>query len=373
VIPRYRPDLDLRAWRTWLTNPSARSGAVDLLATLGLSGTAHPFRSGREALQAWLSDLAARRGPGAALMSAQVCALVPRIARSCGFMPRFVDTDVAYPTPSAEQYVGSFDRETAVVVVAPLYGYLGVDWAPLLSRLEGIALVLDLAQGLGLEPRLPDLVRRADAIVYSFGLGKGLDTGGGLLVARRPLAVTPPRQGMASLLGKWLQAAVLRGTEAVGLYARIVKRLETAVEADTQAAPRPALLPEHVYGLWEDRLRAYRRDVERARTCAQRLSALDSVREACHALTVYGDPGALHLRQVLRLRDARRRSAILLALRQAGIDASPAGERLPDGVLVPNARAFGEDAIRLPFLGRLHGAEIEDLEHALVRSLSARV
>jgi hypothetical protein len=121
--------------------------------------------------------------------------------------------------------------------------------------------------------------------------------------------------------------------------------------------------------VWADRCAAFGIDVERARDRARRIGALPVVASTCRDLDLYCDDASTHLRQVLRLQRAGRRTAIIDGLRRMGVDCAPAGEPLPaveePARQFPNATQFTRDAIRLPFLGRLNDAQQLHVEHAL--------
>jgi hypothetical protein len=233
--------------------------------------------------------------------------------------------------------------------------------------------VLDLAQGLLSEPAFQE---GSDAVVYSFALGKGLDTGGGLLYTSRPIGAAPVRRFATPQAATLLRAASLRLVALTGTYALLLSLLEREIESDKDFHPssHPGL-PAGVQQLWAARLPAFEAEVERARRCAQALASLDCVRRSCRELAFYFGRGANHLRQILHLVDATRQKTVIQRMRQAGIDCAPAGEALPEEYLrrpagqFPVAAAFRETAIRLPFLGRLSESRFARVCGALEKAL----
>jgi hypothetical protein len=252
---------------------------------------------------------------------------------------------------------------------------------------SGAELVLDLAQGFGFGERLTPLAQRAAAMVYSFGLGKGIDTGGGLLAC--PPALAPHSNHDNASLGlpdlrTLTQAAVLIGADRLGLYRLLLSFIEHGTaeggrfDGDSATVPTGQPLSGKLAHIWRNGAKRLLEEVELARVRAAELCTLPAVSAACRNGEIYGSTSHAHLRQVLRLKDASRRTAVLARLRDAGIDALPAGEPLPDSYLpeapaghaFPNAAAFRSDAIRLPFLGRLSDAAFARLKQSVERSVA---
>src|SRR5690242_15814309 len=101
MIPRYLPSVQVSSWVRWMSSdrPAITRARTELLEALGCpSGhRAAAFPRARHALQAYF-----RHGLGAPagrhlIVSAQICPLVPQLARQCGFEVRFVDTDGTLP------------------------------------------------------------------------------------------------------------------------------------------------------------------------------------------------------------------------------------------------------------------------------------
>jgi dTDP-4-amino-4,6-dideoxygalactose transaminase len=383
MVPRYRPEFDSAAWVRWArssaaTVTAARAAVIDRLAGPGGPRSGLAFSTARQALFTYFSRLRDTSGGGSVLVPAQICPVVAHVVRRAGFELRFVDLDDAFPTPSPAQYRDAIDEKTVAAIVCPLYGYLPKDWSPLVEP-RRVRVVLDLAQALLLADRLDRrLLEQADAIAYSFGLGKGLDTGGALLLTPHPVPVNGHGATAAATASVVLKGLALRGLIATGLYRYAVSRLERELEAAVSFEPDlRARGSESLYPLWEARLWRFASEVERARERAIALQRLPAVRRACRNLDVFCDPEALHLRQILRLSDPTARASVIASLRLSGIDCAQAGEPLPQEYLsladppaVPRAARFRSDAVRLPFLGRVSEREFERLQQALERALA---
>jgi dTDP-4-amino-4,6-dideoxygalactose transaminase len=376
MIPRYTP-----AFPSFAPRPE-ENGELQwrerLLATLVGTGTGwHDFAFSelRHALHAYFKGLHASGPRDVVLMSAQICPVVALSARAAGLRPRFVDIAACAPTPEAAQYLATMDTDVAAVVVAPFYGHLAGDLDVLATRLGDARLVLDLAQGIGLGERAAALVARADAVGFSFGLGKGVDVGGGLLLARRALSRPTP----IARLNRWsaLRPAALRLVIECGLYSLIPRETVERSASPDAFSPDPAAGPgQPDYAGWSRALDEFVRSVALARTRARLLAgagmaALVECREVCF------DPAATHLRQLVRLKSEAARDALLDDLRRAGIDCAPGGELLPHeylegapaGSAFPNAIRFKGESIRLPFLGRLSDSGFARLQAALETGL----
>lgn len=377
TLARYVPAIDFPAWLRSAASGSktvtdAREQNISELGAGRRWETVIEFANGRQALRSYFAALAESRR-GAVLMPAQICSVAIEAVRLTGLSVRFVDGDGAYPTPSAEQYSAAMSNDVVGVVVAPLYGFLQSEWAPLLSRLGDRRLMLDLAQGLTLTDARSELLGRADAIVYSFGLGKGIDTGGGLLMARDAV-VANGASSSASGVGTLLKAIALRVAIGSGTYGALIERMESASEAGKVEAASfsPRRIGPGLHQLWREKIRRFREEVAVAFERSQRLRESSSVRDVTRDLDVYTAGEAVRLRQVLRFRTAELRDRVAGQLRRNGVDCAPAGEPVPEGHF-PNARQFIRDAIRLPFLGRLTEKQFGAFQRALESAIDQRL
>ena len=336
----------------------------------------HPyaFERARHGLTSWLRTLPRGRD-SRVIVSAQICPAVREAIAAADLTPLFIDVDDGYPSPSPSQFAAAMAEGVAAIIVAPMYGYIQADWRALAVAVGATPLCVDMAQGLLLDDRLAVLLARAEAVLYSFSLGKGLDVGGGLLFVRKPLAGTGAMdRAPRARLSVVATGLAWRALVASGLYRACVPFIERQIDRDqheqngTPAAP-PRDPARHL-AEWTARVDAFARDVGRARDRAGSIGALPSVRAGCRDVDAFcNDRGATHLRQVLRLRDAARRPRVLETLRRLGIDCAPAGEPLPSSTMgatiFPNAARFASDAIRFPFLGRLRDEEQARVERAL--------
>jgi hypothetical protein len=217
-------------------------------------------------------------------------------------------------------------------------------------------------------------MQRADAVAYSFGLGKGLDAGGGLLLTRAELDTPPlPQRSKAALAGPLLKAVALHALLQAGCYGLVVTRLDHTDAADETLPEHGRRIPADVCHFWQARLPALMSEIALARVRARTLAAIPALTACLKDAAVCFDAEAGHLRQVIRVRDASRRDTLIARLRSDGVDCAPAGEPLPD---VPSAEqrftraaAFRSDAIRLPFLGRLTVAQFDAFRTILERAV----
>jgi dTDP-4-amino-4,6-dideoxygalactose transaminase len=399
TIPRYLPAVDLPARVAAITGAAPAAALHRLREMLGLEGwrTLLPVPSARAAIATYFKGLAERDERRLVLVSAQLCPIVPKLLKALGFYSAAVDVDDDVPMPGPDRMLAAFEecggaKHVAAVIVAPLYGYMPQRFDGFSGRLGGVPVLLDLAQATFLGRGSP-LLSGADAAVFSFGIGKGLDLGGGLFALRRaepPAAAAVSSAPLSGFTGL-AEAVTLRAAVVSGLYPRLVRYLDRAVEADKDdvaVALRSAgkVLPARVTVAYAERLARFAEEVELARRRAKTLSEASSIQRACAHGRVFFDVHAMHLRQIVRLKEAERRDAVLAGLRDAGIDAMPAGEPTPDAYLRPedfvvppssaghpNARRFCADAIRLPFLGRLGERQFTTLLSRLETVLAERV
>lgn len=385
MIARYRPALDVAAWWSFLACSDPASARQQVVLRLGgpRAHRAHAFVSARQALFAYLSQLRRRAGSAArVLLSAQICPVVPELVRHAGLEPAFVDLDSSFPTPLPESFARGVDANTLAVVLSPMYGFFPRGWDAFLDKLGTAKLVLDLAQGLLLGDRIEQrLLQRADAVVYSFALGKGLDTGGGLIFSED---LDPDLTRGARWDGQWatLAGALALGTiQALGLYGPLVGRLEGQIEAGKRFTPKPhAGAAERCFCLWHARLLRFEGELERARLRASAIRKLPEVQRRCRDVEILCGPESTHLRQIIRLPPGRLQAQVLSRLRGAGVDCAAAGEPLPSeydrrfsSADFPNASRFRLEAIRLPFLGRLAEPAFEFICQRLQDTLRSEV
>lgn len=387
MIQRYTSTFGIIEALRWLSQSYGSNearGFAPLLNTLNMPDERYPlaFENLRKGLFTWFRMLYDSGKRGRVLVSAQICPVVPKLILRAGFEVGFLDIDEVWPTPTAARYLEALDDRVAAVLVSPLYGHLAPDWKPFIAALGERALVLDLAQGFGLGDITADLVRRADSIGFSFGFGKGPDTGGGLMVSKQPLPVSglaiAPR---TSCLPPAMQASILSLLSHTGLYASAIRRLPDM--ADTALEPfnakTPFLASDVFYTLWSDRLQLHLAEIALARTRAAALGSNGKIAGAMIDPEVLFNTESSHLRQLIRFKHTQTRDAVVVALRDAGIDCATAGELMPGEYTettreFPNARAFRAQSIRLPFLGRLtanqYGRLESLMENIIVKHLS---
>jgi hypothetical protein len=376
VIARYAPDVAVGPW--WRFATAGAELAQDRAHVLGHLLAPEPLRAtvmrrGRDALFLYLRALP--RG-GSVVLPVQICPVVVRVVRAAGLVPVFADLAESSPTSGPREILAAVRPDTVAVVVAPLYGHLPSGFSMLTEALGRVRLVLDMAQGLLLDVD-PALVHRADAVVYSFAMGKGLDTGGALLLTHEPTD-GGSRAGVATWLPTLVRSLALRALIVTRQYARVAGRVESHVESEKVFhASSGAHGPERLYILWKGKIERFAQDVVRARARAERLGSRTAVRHGCRDVDLLCGPEPLHLRQLVRLREAAWRAEVLARLRCFGVDAMPAGEPMPNEYgerlrpeAFPNARAFRDSAIRLGFLGRLSESEFDRVAGALDMALA---
>jgi dTDP-4-amino-4,6-dideoxygalactose transaminase len=390
TVPRYSPALDFGAFLGPRATQSVESAVSEVARRLGLGDfpSVLAVPSARVGLNAYFSALARKNSRRVVLLSSQICPIVPRILIGWGFKPEFVDIAPDLPTPGRAELMSGFDAaggaaKVAAVIIAPLYGYVRKDVDLLASTLEDTSIVLDMAQGLFLADTIPALFRTTDAVVYSFGIGKGLDTGGGLLASRDKVGeVRYDRLYRIRSLIRLFGAVMIHAAVRSGAYRALIPLLERSIEVDKDEIPDQteggcAIVRNDAFIRWAIRLTQVNQEIMLARKRAQRI--FDRPRLARHLRDseAYSDPNASHLRQIIRLADVQRRDRTIEILRRKGVDAVAAGEAMPSDYLrladfdshrFPEAIRFRSDAIRLPFLGRI---DDRSFDHVLTTLESA--
>lgn len=388
MIPRYRPQLAPIARLAALQPLAALSDEVAKSLGIESWSSSALFDSGRSALAAYFGSLAALDQRRTVVVSCQICPVVPIVLIAQGFRPIFADTDTKLPTPGRAETLAAFsegggERHTAAVLFSPFYGHMP-SLAGLSRRKFGSTrLVADLAQGVLIEGAMHEVLGLADAAMFSFGPGKGLDIGGALLAERQKSSALdlPPSSFAPIAASTFAMALALRAIQGLGLYRRFLQILDRKVDSAKEWSGHARRLASFGPSRgWRIALRQFSSEVQIARQRAANLFSSEALLADLKFPEAYGGRAATHLRQVIRLRDSDRRDAVLAALRARGIDAMPAGEPLPESYLSrdnfagntdwPNARLFLADAIRLPFLGRLTATQFKRLQEALEDALA---
>ncbi len=375
MIPRYQPNLNILSWWKWIVTqstfnqPETQSAFISSLNITKDRWHINAFINARQGLLAYYRQIKQRYGSGSILVPAQICPIVPLTIRMVGLDVRFIDIDPIYPTPPITNYQQAIDKTTIGMIVAPLYGHIQDEWKQTYPKDFGnINIVLDMAQGLGLTTLVDaPLYQKADGIIYSFGLGKGIDTGGGLVISAFHLPIADfTYANKIPFLKVLLQSMIVRTLLLTGQYPRFISRLETEVEAAKELKTiqgRKFLAPHTIYSLWIERLKTFTEDIYRAKKYAN-LIKNNPIIQKISKTPEYYDETSIHLRQIIRVKQHSLQPVLLDTLRRHSIDCAPAGEPLPHEyfgnyppINFPNAVTFKEEAIRLPFLGRLSEAD----------------
>ncbi len=382
LVPRYSPAVSARpALRLVGSSASKRAAALAELAArllpAGDDKQAFVAPSARQALLAHYVQVRERLGGGVVLVPAQVCPVVPAVIRAAGHEPLSLDGDGGLATPSPARYSAELGGSRVVgILAAPMSGYVQAGWEALLPELRPqIDVTLDLAQApFSTAAFGADFLRRTDAVIFSFGVGKGFDTGGGLVLTKPPVPTSRIARSAASVAaGAVLRVAGIRATVALGLYRALLPLVDRM--ASTDVAVRPvehmsmALAP-----YWLERLPTLAAEFELAAERGAALGRMAAVQDSCRWVETTCAASARPLRQVLRLRPGIDREAVVRALRKKGLDCAPAGEPFPEGGSPdrwPAAAEFAKDALRLPFLGRLSADEFRRAEETLEKVLTA--
>ena len=345
--------------------PPALAELVAVLAPENIHLKSLVVPRARQGLLAHYLEVRERLGPGVILLPAQVCPVVPAVIRAAGLTPFALDGDGALATPSPSTYSAALSEPGVIgLLVAPMGGYVQEGWGTLLRALDArVDVGVDLAQAPLSAPALgSDLLTRADAVLFSFGVGKGFDTGGGLLLTKRTLPPRwPIRRAWPIVAEAAARSAAVRMTMALGLY-RALLPLVDRMAANDVAVPAPEQADSSIARSWLGRMPVVTSEFQRAAERSARLGGLSLIRNCCVSVEATCSASARPLRQVLRLRSDLDRDAILGALRSAGLDCARGGEPFPEGADPthwPAAYRFTRDALRLPFLGRFSDDEFE--------------
>jgi len=373
VIPRYTPAIRLR--------PTPRRSAKDaarFFHELVPTPSVRHFTvtgSARQALLLHYRRLREKRG-GEVLLPAQICPVVPEVVRSAGLCPIHLDGDGRLATPGPAQYLEAMRRpEVAGLLVAPMSGYFQSGWDTLLAEVPStLDLTLDLAQApLSAAAFGAAMIERANAIVFSFGEGKGFDTGGALLATKDANDFTTAELSPVPILvGATIRSAAFRLAVGAGLYRALLPLVDHAAGSDIRVE-EPRLVRPSIVRWWAGSLETLRDEFGQAIRRGREIDALPAVQAASWRNGLLSDPSQ-PLRHLLRLRSDLDRDGVVRDLRAHGLDCAPAGEPFPahgDPHSWPEALAFTRETIRLPFLGRLSERAYTHVKAILTTVISA--
>ena len=138
------------------------------------------------------------------------------------------------------------------------------------SESNDVPLLLDLAQHAAKTPAMESL-SASDAAVISFGIGKGVDTGGGLLIHSDAFIQSLPVAEW-KILDRYtplFKSAILRLLIAAGLYRFFLPMLDRRIEDEkderTSFAESFLSVTEKLYPMWAARLAKFSAEVELAK------------------------------------------------------------------------------------------------------------
>lgn len=332
--------------------------------------------SARQALLAHYLGVRQRLGKGVILLPVQVCPVVPALIRAAGHEPRALDGDGSLATPGPAGYAEALEEAGVVgILAAPMSGYVQGGWASLLPRLPpNLDVAVDLAQApFSAAAFGPAFLHRADAMAFSFGVGKGFDTGGGLLLSRHAITTRGPvRNAGVEMAGTWLTSFTMRAVMGLHAYRAILPLVDKMAGSDILVRPVEEMSASAAARRWAKRLPIVAREFERAAERGAEVDEMPEVRSISFGLKT-SSTETKPLRHILRLPGSHA-SLIIKRLRAAGLDCAPAGEPFPEGrhpSRWPAAYAFTQSSIRLPFLGRMSADQFGQAKVILREVLSS--
>ena len=324
------------------------------------------------------ADLAGRPHPSV-ILPAYGCPDLVAAAQWAGVTPRLVDTQPERPWLDDVAAGDAIDSSVAAIVAPHFLGLRHPlrDLRDLCER-TGALLIEDSAQ---LGPASPSFRPEADLVILSFGRGKPIPAGGGLLLCRGPaqaaakrIAARLPEAGpeAAGWRVRTLAQNLALTRAGFGLVARLpwLRVGETRYkELRSPHRLRPGLrkVVQSVISQWPEPEPAI------AQAYAKRLEATGT---PCLAKHLGWDGTSPLLRYPVLMEDATARDRICDQLRRLGISASPFyGAALPDLDGVPdveqsgrltNARSFAARLLTLPTHSGVRRRDVELMEEVIL-------
>lgn len=140
------------------------------------------FGSAREALHYYLARLKKMRPQkNKILVTAYICQAVTEVLQDLNFEIRYVDLEPNTIYHSQSDLATKVDKQTLAVIIAPYFGIYPKEKLQVKPYIKDALLVLDFAQCVGCHYNTSG----ADAIVMSYGLGKGIDLHGGSILYKK--------------------------------------------------------------------------------------------------------------------------------------------------------------------------------------------
>ena len=332
------------------------------------------FPSAREGLFCYLQSLA-KQYPlkTEVIVSAYICEAIPEAIRNAGLRPRFVDLAPNSILNIQEGLREALSAKTLAIILAPYFGLYSEKYLKLEAVAGEVALVLDFAQGVG----LPYEDLGMDAVLLSFGIGKGVDFWGGALVSK-PSAAAQSTKGkakgcLASLISSvrvCLQLVLLRRAAIFAFFGNFIDRRSAKAKGMKRL--------DHVLRLRGGTVRrigrrrqVFLQTLPIARARAKKLFENPKVRNIFPDFDSVDAEKSTFLRFPLLMPDASSAEDIMAFFLKRSIELTKAGERR-QGEQFLNTNSIAERLVKMPYLGALRECEFERLRKALDNFLKQR-
>jgi len=187
MIPRYRYSLSIKsvfkAYIHCLRNRNQNEEFKNaLISFLNVKNGWLTF-NGRGAL--WLALKALNKPGSEVIVPAYACPTVARTVVAAGYKVCSVDSDCRTLSIDRQLLAKSISQDTSAVIVVHIAG-IPTDIGDIqnICRQNNIVFIEDCAQSFGAKTKGTFVGTEADMAIYSFSLGKELNTGGGFLIVK---------------------------------------------------------------------------------------------------------------------------------------------------------------------------------------------
>lgn len=300
------------------------------------------------------------------IVTSYICSAVIDVLHHLEFDIRYVDLAPNSLFPDIEFLQSMNDNKTLAVILAPYFG-LYPRTLPDVKRFLGDTLfILDFAQCLGCPFEAVD----ADAVILSFGLGKGIDYYGGSLLYK------PFMQSEISSLDeehflRFAFTTIDRFSKALVVknktFYRILKSLiDRKIEENKKADTREKYRALSIFAvrLILKMQKKFRPMIQLSRIRAKELYNERSLKDLLINKSLFDIDLSTFLRFPLLPKNLEERDNMLDFFLAKGIELTRADEKIYDNSL-ENFNSFNERILKLPFLGTLKTREFQYLKRVV--------
>ncbi|MCB0356686.1 MAG: DegT/DnrJ/EryC1/StrS family aminotransferase [Bdellovibrionales bacterium] len=361
-IPRYQ---------SIIKNSVARKSIADTYFDFKKEMHSIYFTSAREGFYAYLHQIKKTSQKKDVLLPGYICPSMIQVVEQAGLNIIFYDLKSQSLFPDYTDIAEKMTEETLLIVLAPYFGLWPQDnFSELFAKIN-CKLLLDLAQGLGTGCELT----RFDAILFSFGIGKGVDYFGGELLIKTSQDQIEIR--LAYNIQSWLMDKIVNirsifmkwSLANIFVYNLLNLVIQRTSEQKKQISKslQPLSLRQATIDKIQKKTLQYLADLEIARQRASELYTIPEFKKYLFDKTLFSWENSSFLRFPLLTGSKSKREFLIKYFNAKGIELTRANE--PQfSIENKNVTELNENILKLPFL-----ASLSDKQYALLVNCIERI